>query len=73
MDSLVPVTDEQDVIVVPQFEAGFHGRCWLIMRDGRRMLKVPARITEGWKAADNGDIHFVVSDIDIIHAEEWNG
>ena len=72
MDSIVPVTDEQDIIVMPRFEAGWHGRCWLILKNGNRRMKVPASI-KTWQAPETGDIHFIVSQMDVVHAEEWYG
>jgi hypothetical protein len=71
MKDLVPVSDDHELIVMPNIEhGGFHGKVFVLMKNGRRWMKVPATIVS-WRAADTNDIHFRVSDLDTMLAEEW--
>lgn len=73
MSALVPVTDDHEMIVAPDMDAlgGFHGRVYVLLKNGKRWMKVPARI-EHWEDPATRGIHIVVEHFAIRDAEEWH-
>lgn len=45
-------------------------KCFVIFREGRKMVKVPARL-RNWEDPSTGNMHFEVEQIGYLQAEEW--
>lgn len=45
-------------------------KCFVVFRNGRKMVKVPARLV-AWEDVSTKDMHFKVEQIDYVFAEEW--